>query len=265
MRAVERSPRWAPGKRLLLVLAVAVAMALGSGCSTSGSVPAGSDAGVGDVDSGRDAGRGGVDAGQSPDLDTGVGGDVDAGSAADPDAGPDPECPPVCASGMCVHGDCVRRVFVTSEAMPGGSIGGVAGANAVCQRLADAAGLGGRYRAWLAEPLDWPERTFTRSRAPYVRVDGVEVAENWTDLTDGMLVFPILYTETGGDAPDPQPWANVLRDGSRHLGRDCADWTDNGPEAVGILGFTGAVAFGWTARELYSPCAMTHPFYCFEQ
>ena len=154
---------------------------------------------------------------------------------------------------------------MTSEAVTGGSIGGLAGADATCQRLADAAGLGGRYRAWLAEPLDWPEHSFTRSRAPYVRVDGAEVAENWTDLTDGMLVFPILYTDSGHDAPDPQPWANVLRDGERHFGRDCSDWTDDSPDAVGILGFTGAVAFGWTAREYYSPCTTPHPFYCFEQ
>ena len=180
MRVVERSPSGAPGNFLLLQ--VGCAIALGSGCGTNSAAPGAPDAGGGVVDASYDAGSLDSDAGGAGDVD--AGGDLDA--SGDVDAGPDPECPPVCPSGMCVHGDCVRRVFVTSEAVTGGSIGGLAGADATCQRLADAAGLGGRYRAWLAEPLDWPEHSFTRSRAPYVRVDGAEVAENWTDLTDGI-------------------------------------------------------------------------------
>ncbi len=265
MRLVERSRSRAPATRLLLGLAVvcAIVVTAGSGCGTSDGTPERTDAGSGASDAGADAARAVVDA--SADLDAGSGSDLDAGSGGDLDAGPDPMCPAVCPSGMCVHGDCVRRVFVTSAAVSGGSIGGVAGADAMCQRPADGAALGGRYRAWLAEPLDWPEQSFTRSRAPYVRVDGVEVAANWADLTDGTLVFPILYTESGADPADPSPWANVNRDGTRHFGRDCGDWTSDAIDAVGILGFTGTVAFGWTAREYYSPCTTPHPFYCFEQ
>jgi hypothetical protein len=92
----------------------------------------------------------------------------------------------------------VKRVFVTSNIYRG-DLGGLLGADAKCQALADAAGLGGEFKAWLsaAGPGNSAADRLTHATGPYVRVDGVQVAANWTDLVDGLLSAPISIDEHG--------------------------------------------------------------------
>lgn len=78
--------------------------------------------------------------------------------------------------------------FVTSvPAGPGGAIGGVAGADAHCQRLAEAVGSRGRtWRAYLSAPAsDTTPAVHARDRigrGPWVNLRGVEVASSVGDL-----------------------------------------------------------------------------------
>ncbi|PKN55633.1 MAG: hypothetical protein CVU56_20205 [Deltaproteobacteria bacterium HGW-Deltaproteobacteria-14] len=56
------------------------------------------------------------------------------------------------------------------------------------------AGHPGAFRAWLGQKdpnVRTPTTRFTRSRVPYVRVDGVTIAESWSDLTDATLAAPL--------------------------------------------------------------------------
>ena len=48
-----------------------------------------------------------------------------------------------------------KRAFVTSQ-LYNGNMGGLAGADARCQGLADAVGLPGTYRAWLSSATESP-------------------------------------------------------------------------------------------------------------
>src|SRR5690606_14620548 len=81
-------------------------------------------------------------------------------------------------------------VFVTSTTYAG-NIGGTGGANAECQKRAEAAGLPGLYRAWVSvSSSDQPGSTFVAGGA-YKLLDDTVVADNWTDLTDGSLDNPI--------------------------------------------------------------------------
>ena len=69
-----------------------------------------------------------------------------------------------------------------------GALGGLDGADALCQAHADDAGLVGTYFAWLSTSNDDdPESRFTRSVLPYVRADDVSLADNWDDFVDGEL------------------------------------------------------------------------------
>ena len=76
------------------------------------------------------------------------------------------------------------RVFVTSTEY-GGIIGGLTGADTICQQLAEASNLSGTYKAWLSDSTDSPSTRFVRSTGPYQLVDGTRIAANWTSLTDG--------------------------------------------------------------------------------
>ena len=62
------------------------------------------------------------------------------------------------------------------------NLGGLAGADATCQTLAENAGLQGTYRAWLSDSTISAAQRLTHNKGPYVRTDGVIVAHDWDDL-----------------------------------------------------------------------------------
>ena len=111
-----------------------------------------------------------------------------------------------CPSGQaCVDGSCellarTKIVFVSSVTHDA-NFGGLAGADAFCQGLADAAALPGTYMAWLSDDSGSPSSRFAQSSEAYVLVDGTVVAHDWADLTDGDLQHPINVSELNGAAP----------------------------------------------------------------
>ena len=192
-----------------------------------------------------------------------------------------------------------KLAFVTSDAHQG-DLGGLIGADAKCQGLADAVGLGGTYRAWLSDSSGSPATRFVKSFGPYVRTDGEVIANNWTDLTDGAIAVPISVDESGFSPPivrddDPNSpwhtWTATKPDGTRWQsswpaspipGEYCQDWTinvDTTPEGgIGYLTRTDSV---WTECVSDDPdceairnsqdfgetrsCDNPMRLYCFEQ
>ncbi len=86
------------------------------------------------------------------------------------------------------------RGFLTSTTQDG-DLGGLSGADATCQSLATSAGLPGTYRAWLSDDAQSPSTRFSRSSGPYQLLNGVTIANSWTDLTDGTLAASIALDE----------------------------------------------------------------------
>ena len=110
----------------------------------------------------------------------------------------------VCVGGACEPACNPCRVFVTSTTHDG-NLGGLAGADAICQARAAAAGLPGTYLAWLSDGSASPATRFlTQSAGPYRLVNGTTIADDWADLTSGDLDAPINITETG-DPPGGEP------------------------------------------------------------
>ena len=75
-----------------------------------------------------------------------------------------------------------------------GNLGGLAGADAICQARAEAAGslaAPGTYLAWLSDagggvdPPVSPSTRFIQASVPYRLVNGTIVAASWSDLVDG--------------------------------------------------------------------------------
>jgi len=184
-----------------------------------------------------------------------------------------------------------RLVFVSSEATyghiteegPSGTINPrIASANAICQRLAEEAGFvpyGKVFKAWLSVGLRWepglstPATSFVQSDVPYVRVDGVKVADNWADLVDGNLAAPINVDEQGVGDYTVSVWTGTYSDGSipasdGDLGRtvNCSDWS-YGPypdDSFGLVGQSWQTDARWTDAQAQL-CSSEAHIYCFQQ
>jgi hypothetical protein len=152
------------------------------------------------------------------------------------------------------------RVFVTSTT-PTGNLGGVAGADALCNQLATAAKLGGTYRAWLsvsgADAID-----HITSTGPWHLVTGELVAPNKTMLTGANLKHLIDKDEKGATPPlaEDRTWTGTGANG-RYVGPDCAQWTGAGSGLVGEA--RNPTTGKWTAL-VAEACTEVNRVYCFE-
>src|SRR5690606_983409 len=155
-------------------------------------------------------------------------------------------------------------------------------ADAKCQALADAAELPGTYLAWLStdEANGTPATRFTQWAGPYVKVDGVSVADNWADLIDGDLDSQIDKTELGDAAPIgttncsggnfPTVWTGTGVAGTLIGPQTCNSWTSNGPDNA-FWGLASEVdpdlipPSAWTEWCTGPGCSSLSSLYCFQQ
>jgi hypothetical protein len=172
---------------------------------------------------------------------------------------------------------CALRVFVTSQLYTG-DLGGLAGADARCQALADAAGLGGTHKAWLSSSTVDARDRLTHFGKPYVLVDGSVVASDWDEFASLHHQRPIDVTEAGEAAPiSPANGVSIVYTGSSWDGTlytwpqnfgvivhaTCDDWlsmTAHGTAGAGYLAAWGS----WTSTYT-PPCWKVASLYCLEQ
>ena len=163
-------------------------------------------------------------------------------------------------------------VFVTSVGYPG-NFGGLAEADAICQELAENAGLTGTWTAWLSD-----DNTDARDRipdeGPYKLLDLNQtiVADDLADLTDSSLDAPIILDENG-ELPFTDVWTGTQPDGTRTVS-NCSNWTNaedgypctEGDPDCGTKGGSDDTSGEWTEfveDEFLGFCSATHSFYCF--
>lgn len=195
-----------------------------------------------------------------------------------------------------------KKVFVTSQTFTG-NFGGLPGAEWICKYAALDAGLTGTFKPWLSayrtvSEVTGPLQTFTRSSGPYIRVDGVVIADNF----NAFITFPyalktsISVTERGyfaGISDDFLVWTGimpgyVIATGQRLLTYQvgCNNWVADGPQCpptainqsgstlpcYGIVGnLTKYWSEEWTRENQQALpggsqyCNKTAHLYCFEQ
>ena len=162
-------------------------------------------------------------------------------------------------------------VFITSTTH-NGNLGGLTGADAICNQLASNAGLpgAGNYLAWLTiyPPEQSPSTRFTHASVPYKRVDGVQVASNWSDLTDGSITQPINVDENGNPINLSSVWTSTASNGTVLPDpAECGtEWMSAINGLVGAVGLAGAgrTDATWTAFG-YATCDTQVRLYCFQQ
>ena len=185
--------------------------------------------------------------------------------------------------------------FVTSATSVTGNLGGLAGADATCQRLAVAAGQGSRtWRAYLSverDPANGNQPTNARDRigtGPWHNASLALVANNVTELharTGDAALFldergqRINGQWTGSPTPNQH---DVLTgsnaDGTLMPGLTCADWTSDSAGVSARVGHsdgmgpnqsTAGALSSWNSSHDNLSCADTAPrggagrFYCF--
>ncbi len=156
-----------------------------------------------------------------------------------------------------------RRAFVTSatgpgelaswpEADPGTS--GVEAGDSICRNLALLAGFeeAATFKAWLSDSLvAAPDRFVHDGR--WVRPDGVILAADLADLTDGFLFSSINVTEQGSYLGNNGVWTGTEDSGLPRPER-CSDWTDGTAGAPGADGSANNTEFGWSWSFGSFPC-----------
>lgn len=188
------------------------------------------------------------------------------------DAGPCAKCLHT-ARALCVANACTQtyRVFV-SHAGFGANLGGVDGGDTLCQNAANAAGLGGTWRAWLSAPDAAPPRgRFTLTPTlPYRLLDGTIVVGANTDALGTKpftLDASISIDETGANISDGgqlEVWTGTT--GSGDISQyTCDGWTSNVVASLGAVGVLNQTSGNWT--DIYPQfCDRTGThLYCFEQ
>jgi hypothetical protein len=184
-------------------------------------------------------------------------------------ANPDGECGQGagCFAGSCQSG----TVVFTTSGVYNGNLGGIAGADAICQSLAQNVCLTGTFLAWLGTAASAPASRFNHQAVPYRRVDGVVVANDWADLVDGAIANAIDLTESGAPAPEDNTgcptartvWSGVSQDGTS-WGGGCADWQDGTDASGGQWGWIESLDM-WSSWCSGGVCSWVAPFYCFQQ
>ncbi len=142
-----------------------------------------------------------------------------------------------------------RTIFVSSASYAPGNFGGLAGADAKCQSLAQAAGLAGSFKAWLSDSTTSAAARMTHSDGPYVLTSGAMVAANWAGLVSGSLLGPINLTETKSPSVTTGVWTNTWATGLTYDSDRtdlCADWTDPMGSLSTGQGETTHSDSGWT-------------------
>jgi hypothetical protein len=169
-----------------------------------------------------------------------------------------------CADG-CIA---ARRVFVSSV-VRNGNLGGLAGADDLCQELADGANLGGTFQAFLIDDGNDITR-LEQAAVPYVRLDGERVAADWMDLTDGTLLAAIVVDENRvlRDGDGDRAWTGI-HEGAVMPNGHCTGWTAElglcGVETCGAGGVVTAIDSTWSANEIPYECSLLFRLYCIEQ
>ncbi|MEO5741590.1 MAG: DUF1554 domain-containing protein [Vicinamibacterales bacterium] len=185
--------------------------------------------------------------------------------------------------------------FVTSATSVTGNLGGLAGADATCQRLATAAGhSAGTWRAYLSaqrDPANGNQATNARDRigtGPWYNANRVLIANNLAELHSRQGDAAMFVDEhglringqwTGSPTPNEHDiLTGSNADGTLAAGLTCSDWSSDSASVVGQVGHsdglgpnqsTAGAQSSWNSAHANLNCANTAPrggagrIYCF--
>jgi hypothetical protein len=156
-----------------------------------------------------------------------------------------------------------------------GILGGLIGADRMCQARAEAGGFWGSYKAWLSSTVDSPSSRFRCTAAScsaqgYQRVDGITIANDWVDLTTcdpttgDCLAAPLVLSEFNQPVTTNPTWTNTRTDGASDGAVNCQNWTVGTNSFLGRAGLSELKDADWT-DGIPDACNRANSLYCFQQ
>ncbi len=164
-------------------------------------------------------------------------------------------------------------VVFASSTLHTGDLGGISGADAICQNLADASGAcpTGTYKAWLAtdtyNPLTsglWPDGVFVNTQGQVVSytLDGLSTNDFETCLENA-----VRYDENGANPTyTSNVWCGNWYSGNSSHPYTCQGWTlsTNVDGEFGCCGNYYESDGRWTCAGGLNPCDNQQHIYCFQ-
>lgn len=142
---------------------------------------------------------------------------------------------------------------------------GIAAGDRICQLLATDAGLRdpSSFKAWLSDASTDAASRFV-NQGPWVRVDGIQVADELLDLGNGKLDSSIHVLETGAYMYGVGAWTGTLANGSADSST-CDGWHSAADTFYGRHGIANATLSNWTEHPVLRKCnAAQNSLYCLQ-
>ncbi|MCG7560369.1 DUF1554 domain-containing protein, partial [Pseudoalteromonas sp. McH1-42] len=164
----------------------------------------------------------------------------------------------------------VKNVMFVTSTEHNGNLGGVSGANSICNTLANSADSkvpAGTYRAL----LDYTNNRVDNSASVY-SINGELVANTGADLWKTNvtpLQAGIVFDEKGNDVSGSRVWTNLTSGGSSVHWSACSNWNssmafDNYSYEGAMTGIAGSLNSSWVADRTLT-CDSKARLYCVKQ
>jgi len=122
--------------------------------------------------------------------------------------------------------------------------------------------LTGRFRAWVSTATDAARAVVRTAAGPFIRTDGVVVADSTAELLSGVLKAPIDRDESGR-VRRIDTWTGTLTSG-QPAALHCAGFTTSSQQISGLCGASFFADGRWT-DNLQPDCSVALGLYCFQQ
>ena len=182
-------------------------------------------------------------------------------------AGPGAPLPPSFQAGAMAFVTSLGGYGDLSQWPEAGGEVGLAAADSVCRLRADAAGLpaADSFVAFLSDssPGDGAHAVDRLTLdGPWIRSDGIRIAQTKADLVDGTLDAPLNVDEFGTFYSNWVAWTGSTTDGLT-TGADCVGWSVGDGSAQGTVGLVNTSSWDWVEAGS-SGCGLSPVrLYCF--
>ncbi len=154
-------------------------------------------------------------------------------------------------------------MFVTANGSYTGALGGLAGANSICDGAGTAAGLPGPFIAFLSSSTQPMSARLPSGDTRWVRPDGELIAASQAQLLNGQLSSPILLDENGAvvaTTNTASAWTGTFPGGSASA-NTCTDWTSTATSGTPGIPTTTATS---SIAASFGGCTIQHHLYCMQ-
>lgn len=155
------------------------------------------------------------------------------------------------------------KIFVTPSSYVGTAIGGLTGADAICQSVANTAGYSGTYKAILSDDTTSAASRLTLSY-PIVNASGgstVAASNLWVGTISNAILNPSGSAACSGCPGGDFVWTGTTSVGAIATGVTCSSWSGG---SNGGLGVDGNINSTWISSGS-TTCASTLGLYCIQQ